>query len=454
MSPARPLDPALPPATGEQHAPSALTRRDLLRWTGRAGAVALVLPVLQACGLSSADGAGAGGGEILLGVLDSKTGVYAASGQNEIDGIQLAVDEVNGRGGVLGRQVKVVNRDDGTKPDVGVRSARELVQQENVDLLVGVLSSGVALAVSEAAYQLGVPFFCTGAHDDKVTGENANKTTFRFTAESTMIARAVAPYIVEKGGKKWFFITADYAYGIGAEAAMVAELEGLGGEVIGSERTPLGTTDFSAQLTKARGSGASAVVLVLYGPDLVAATKQFSEFGLGDDMYLSGHLQGPEMAVGVGASAMQGIYGCSWDGTIDTPASKAFFEAMKAKIGGTPNWRHYLGYMTAREALAGVDRARSTDAAALVKAMEGHEFDSLKGGKGYWRDFDHQAITDVAVIEAVPESDWAYPDQFFRVVELVDGDSVARSREENATGVQRVSSQQIPRRANYTAKTA
>jgi branched-chain amino acid transport system substrate-binding protein len=436
-----------------------LSRREMLRLGAYAGAGALVLPSLAACGGLDSPGSGQASGAagkegILLGVLDSLTGVYAASGKNEIDGITLAVNEVNKAGGVLGgRQVKIVQRDDGTKPDVGVRGVRELVQQENVDMLVGVLSSGVALAVSEAAYQFGVPFICSGAHDDQLTGAKANKTTFRFTVESTMIARAVAPYIVEKGGKNWFFVTADYAYGIGAENAMTAELTKLGGRVVSSEHTPLGTTDFSAQLTKARNSGASAVVLVLYGPDLVAATKQFSEFGLGQNMYLGGHLQGPEMAVGIGSAAMHGIYGCAWDGSLEPQPSKQFFDQMKAAIGGTPNWRHYLGYMSAREGLQAIDRAGTTSAAEVVKALEGHKFDPLKGGKGYWRDWDHQAITDVAVIEAIPEKDWSYPGQYFKVVKLVDGDSVSRTEAENAEGKKRLASQTIPQRANYTAKT-
>ena len=429
-----------------------LSRRDMLRFTAFAGAGVFVLPTLAACGLDSSKESG--DGDILLGVLDSQTGVYAASGKNEIDGIKLAVDEANEAGGILGgRKVKIVQRDDGTEPDIGVRGVRELVQQENVDMLVGVLSSGVALAVSEAAYQFGVPFICTGAHDDQVTGALAYKTTFRFTVESTMIARAVAPYIVEQGGKKWFFITADYAYGIGAEKAMTAELEQLGGEVVASEHTPLGSTDFSAQLTKARNSGATAVVLVLYGPDLVAATKQFREFGLDTNMYLGGHLQGPEMAVGIGADAMQGIYGAVWDGSIDTKESKAFFDKMKSAIGGTPNWRHYLGYMSAREGLQAIDRAGTTSVGDVIKALEGHEFDPLKGGKGYWRPWDHQAITDVAVIEAIPEKDWSYPDQYFKVLKLVDGDSVALTETENAEAKKRLESQDVPERANYTAKT-
>ena len=430
-----------------------LSRRDMLRLSAFAGAGAFVLPALAACGgLDSANSSG--GDEVLLGVLDSMSGVYAASGKNEVDGIKLAVNEVNKAGGILGgRQVKIIQRDDGTKPDIGVRGVRELVQQENVDMLVGVLSSGVALAVSEAAFQFGVPFICTGAHDDQVTGSKAYKTTFRLTVESTMIARAVAPYIVERGGKKWFFITADYAYGIGAEKAMTEELKKLGGEVVASVHTPLGATDYSAQMTKARNSGATAVVLVLYGPDLVAATKQFHDFGLGNTMYLGGHLQGPEMAVGIGANAMQGMYGAAWDGSIQAQESKAFFEKMKSAIGGTPNWRHYLGYLGAREGLSAIDRAGTTSATKVVKALEGHKFDPMKGGNGYWRAWDHQAITDVAVLEAIPEKDWAYPDQFFKVVKLVDGDSVARTEAENAEGKQRIETQSIPQRANYKAKT-
>ena len=95
-----------------------------------------------------------------------------------------------------------------------------------------------------------------------------------------MVARVVVEPLIKKTGNKWFFITADYAYGIGAEKAMIAELTKAGGTVVATEHTPLGTSDFSAQLTKARGSGATTLVLVLYGADLIAASKQYNEFGL------------------------------------------------------------------------------------------------------------------------------------------------------------------------------
>jgi branched-chain amino acid transport system substrate-binding protein len=431
---------------------SDLSRRKFLRLSAYAGAGVALAPTLSSCaGLNSSGGSG---DDVVLGMLDSMTGVYASSGKYEVQGIRLAVAEANKAGGILGgRHVKTVLRDDATDPAVGVRGLRELVQQENVDMVVGVLSSGVGLAVSEAAFGFGVPFMCTGAHDDQITGSQAYKTTFRATTESTMIARAVAPYIAKQGGKKWFFITADYAYGIGAEQAMTAELRKLGGEVVGSQRTPLGTSDFSAQLTKARNSDATAIVLVLYGPDLVAATKQFHQFGLDKKFYLGGHLQGLEMAVGIGPAAMQGLYGAPWSGSIQAPKAQELFDKIKKVSGGaTPSWRHYLGYLGAREAIQAIDRAGTTAVADVVSALEGHHFEPFKPGQGYWRAWDHQAITDVAVIEAIPKGEWQYKNQYFKTVALVDGEKVALTEEENAVAKNRLSSQDIPKRANYTPK--
>ena len=195
-----------------------------------------------------------------------------------------------------------------------------------------------------------------------------------------MIARVVVDPLMKKTGNKWFFITSDYAYGLGAEKAMIAELTKAGGTVVATEHIPLGTSDYSAQLTKARGSGATCVVLVLYGADLIAASKQYNEFGLKQG--LGGHLNGLEMAVGIGPDNVHGIYGTPWNADVDTPASKKFIDAIKTKTGETANFRHYLGYLAAREALQGIDRAKTTDATKWVAAMEGHTFDTLKEKQG------------------------------------------------------------------------
>ncbi|MCA1846710.1 MAG: ABC transporter substrate-binding protein, partial [Actinobacteria bacterium] len=421
---------------------SGLTRRDALkRGAGLFAGAVVAGGGLAGCGASYLDSAGASSDNkkspVLLGIVDSYTGAFAASGRSQTQGAEMAVDELNKRGGILGgRKIEIKYRDDATKADVGARGARELIQQENVDVISGAVSSAVGLAVSEACSQLGCPLVLTGTHDDTITGKSAHRTTFRTAAESIMIARVVVEPLRKKTGDKWFFITSDYAYGLGAEKAMIAELQKAGGTVVSAEHTPLGTSDFSAQLTKARGSGATTVVLVLYGADLIAASKQYNEFGLKQG--LGGHLNGLEMAVGIGPGNVHGIFGTPWNADVDTPASRQFLADIRTRTKETANFRHYLGYIATREALLGVDRAGTTHAEEWVKAMEGHKFDTLKQRPGYWRDWDHQAVHDPIAIEALPPADWKIENQYFKAIAVAEGEKVAPTKAENPQGLQRI----------------
>jgi branched-chain amino acid transport system substrate-binding protein len=437
---------------------SGLTRREALkRGAGLLAGAVVAGGGLSGCGASYLDSAGASSDNkkspVLLGVVDSYTGAFAASGRSQTQGAEMAVDELNKRGGILGgRRIEIKYRDDATKADVGARGARELIQQENVDVITGAVSSAVGLAVSEACSQLGCPLVLTGTHDDTITGKSAHRTTFRTAAESIMIARVVVEPLRKKTGDKWFFITSDYAYGLGAEKAMIAELQKAGGTVVAAEHTPLGTTDFSAQLTKARGSGATTVVLVLYGADLIAASKQYNEFGLKQG--LGGHLNGLEMAVGIGPGNVHGIFGTPWNADVDTPASRQFLVDIKSRTKETANFRHYLGYIATREALLGIDRAGTTDAGEWVKAMEGHKFDTLKQRPGYWRDWDHQAVHDPIAIEALPPAEWKIENQYFKAIAVAEGEKVAPTKVENPQGLQRIKDEKIVARAGYKPKEA
>jgi branched-chain amino acid transport system substrate-binding protein len=439
-----------------------LSRREALKRAGGllAGA-ALAGTGLPGCGIGLEDQAAAGSGgskkktPVLLGIVDSRSGAFAASGESQIQGAELAVAELNDAGGILGgRRIEIRVRDDATKADVGGRGARELVGQDNVDVVVGGVSSAVGLAVSEACSQLGCPLVLTGTHDDTITGKSAHRVTFRVTTESIMIARVVVGPLMKKTGDRWFFITADYAYGLGAEKAMIAELTKAGGTVVATEHTPLGTTDFSAQLTKARGSGATTVVLVLYGADLIAASKQYNEFGLNGKLGVGGHLNGLEMAVGIGKDGVHGIWGTPWNADVATSASKKFIGDIKRRTGQTANFRHYLGYLAAREALEGIDRAGTTEPNAWVKAMEDHHFDTLKENRGYWRDWDHQGIHDPLAIEAIPSAEWEFENQYFKTIARAEGEKVAPTKVDNKVGADRIAGETIAARPGYTPKEA
>jgi branched-chain amino acid transport system substrate-binding protein len=431
-----------------------ISRREALKRAGLAAGAALAGPALSGCaGYLDAAGSSPSSKKapVLLGIVDPYTGPFAAAGTSQTQGCELAVAEINRAGGILGgRQVEIRKRDDATKADVGARGARELIQQERVDVIVGTASSAVALAVSEACAELGCPLVVSGAHDDTITGTSAHRTTFRANPGSTMVARVVVDPLLKKTGNRWFFITSDYAYGLGAEKAMIAELTKRGGTVVATEHTPLGTTDYSAQLTKARGSGATTVVLVLFGADLIAASKQFDEFGL--KLGLGGHVHSLEMAVGIGPDRLRGIYGTSWHIDVDTEGSRRFVEAVKQRTGETASSRHYFGYLAAREALHAIDRAGTTDADEWVKAMEGHHFDTLKQREGYWRAWDHQAIHDPVAIEAIPPGEWEVENQYFKTIAVGDAERIALSKEENRAGLERIQRERIATRAGYSPK--
>ena len=192
------------------------------------------------------------------------------------------------------------------------------------------------------------------------------------------------------------------------------------------------------------------MVLVLFGADLIAASKQFDEFGL--KLGLGGHVHSLEMAVGIGADRIQGIYGTSWNVDIDTEGSRRFVEGIKQRTGQTANSRHYFGYLAAREALQAIERAGTTDADEWVKAMEGHRFDTLKQREGYWRAWDHQAIHDPLAIEAIPPGKWEFENQYFRTIAVGDAEKIALSKEENRAGPQRIQHERVVARAGYRPK--
>ncbi len=194
------------------------------------------------------------------------------------------------------------------------------------------------------------------------------------------------------------------------------------------------------------------MVLVLYGADLIAASKQYNEFGLKQG--LGGHLNGLEMAVGIGPGNVHGIFGTPWNADVDTPASRQLLADIKSIYKETANFRHYLGYIATREALLGIDRAGTTDAEKWVAAMEGHEFDTLKVRRGYWRDWDHQAVHDTLAIEAIPPAEWKVENQFFKTIAIADGEKIAPTKAENPQGLQRIKEEKIVARAGYKAKEA
>lgn len=338
---------------------------------------------------------------IRIGIIDPLTGPYKTSSIHDVHGATVAMDSFNKRGGVLGRPITLIEADDASNIETAVKAARKLIGTDHVDVLMGTFNGEVALAVSELALREDKLFMVTGAHITDLTGSRCNSRTFVFMPSARMMAQAVAPSIAKAYGRRWYMITADTVDGRSALRAMTEALARQGGEIIGSTTTAFGASDFSNPMMNARQAKPDAVILNLYGWDLVNALKSYAALELAKDKIgVGGMIGGEQIGRPLGYANNAGIWGLIWDPKVNTESSKRFIQGVIDKYQHTPTSRCYLGYAAMTQVLEAIQRAGTTETTALIKALEGHEFDGLKEGKSYFRAADHQHVQDVLVGEA------------------------------------------------------
>jgi len=367
---------------------------------------------------------------IKIGIIDPLTSPYKTSSIHDVHGATVAVDAFNKRGGVLGRPVSLIEADDASNVETAVKAAQKLVGQDRVDVLMGTFNGDVALAVSEFAMQKDKLFMVTGAHIPELTGARCNACTFVFMPSAAMMARAVAPSLMKTYGTRWYMITADTVDGKSASHAMAAALAQQGGEVVGSTMTAFGSSDFSGAMAEARQAKPEVVILNLYGWDLVNALKSYAKLELAKEKIgVGGMIGGEQIGRPLGYANNAGIWGLIWDPKINTESSKRFIQGVIDKYQHTPTSRCYLGYAAMTQILEAIERAGTTETSALVKALEGHEFDGLKEGKSYFRAADHQHVQDVLVGEAYGKELGL---GHYKILATVKGDAAASTAGEQA----------------------
>src|ERR1700723_2515360 len=192
---------------------------------------------------------------IKIGLDNPLTGPYAALGKNELTGCQLALEQVNAKGGILGRPVELVV-EDSTSGDAGVAvlKARKLIDGEGVDFLLGNVNSALSLAMAQVSNEKGILHIVPGGHTDAITGASCHWNVFRVCNTTQMEAAAVCAALIKQYGKKFYYITPDYAFGHTLESGMVKAAGALGGERVGGDLAPLGSVDFSSYLIKAQAA--------------------------------------------------------------------------------------------------------------------------------------------------------------------------------------------------------
>jgi len=366
---------------------------------------------------------------VKIGMVDPLTGVYAAYAQNEVAGAKLAVDEINAKGGILGRQIQLLVEDSANDVGTGVQKASKLIDRDGVSFLIGDVNSAVALAIAQVTNEKKVLHIVSGGHTDGITGKDCKWNVYRVCNTTSMEANSVAQLLFQKYGKKWHFITPDYAFGHTLQSAAEADLKKLGGTVTGNELTPLGTKDFSAYLIKARAANPDVLLVLPQGNDMVNCLKQVAQFGIEKQIHVAGLQQELESLEAMPPEARVGIWMFEWYWKQpDVPHVADFVAAVRKQTGGkVPTARTWFGYTSVYTLALIANREKTLDGPKLAQALGDFELPpeiKLQPNKVYYRSGDHQLMTSAFVGQALskPAGD---PEDLFQVDLVVPGDKTA-----------------------------
>ena len=334
-------------------------------------------------------------------------------------GMELAVDEINGAGGVLGRKIEVVSRDDNGVPGDAVRVAEELLTREQVALLMGTFASNIGLAVADLAKRRHVLFIAAEPLTDKLVWEDGNKYTFRLRASTYMQTAMLVPDAVKLAKKRWAIVYPNYEYGQAATATFKAQIKAQQGPDVEfvEQAVPLGKIEPGPVVQALIDAKPDAIFSSLFGPDLARFVREGELRGLFKDRPVFNLLGGePEYLDPLKDEAPVGWYvtGYPWY-AIETPEHKRFLAAYQAKFHDYPRLGSVVGYSAVKSAAAALARAGSTDTERLVAAMQNLTFETPFGEVTY-RAIDHQSTMGAYVGRTAVRDgkgvmvDWHYAD--------------------------------------------
>ena len=381
------------------------------------------------------------GDPVKIGLNYPKTGPYATMGLDQWRATELAVDEINAAGGIMGSPIEIVWRDSKSKADLSRTNIADMIDKDGVKMVLGGSSSGVAVAAGEVCQEKGIPFFGTLTYSTATTGVKGHRHTFRECYNAWPGAKVLAEYVNKNyAGKKFLYITADYTWGHSTEASLRKFTNTDDTKTHKGMLTPFpGATeqDFKKAISFAKMVKPDVLVLVLFGKDMTTAVRLATAEGLKSDMQIVVPNLTLGMAEGGGAKVMEGVVGAvPWCWQVpyqnNHPKGKKFVEDYAAKYNRYPSTSGASAYTILHEYKAAVERANSFESAEVIKALEGHKYTLLKDEQ-YWRDFDHQSIQTVYAVRCKPEAEVnkdKYKLDYFEIIGSMAGDKAFRTRDE------------------------
>ncbi|MFL5420704.1 MAG: ABC transporter substrate-binding protein [Myxococcales bacterium] len=348
------------------------------------------------------------GDGIKIGILTDMNGVYSAiSGPGSVKSAEMAVDDFTKANKDFAGKVSIVAVDHQNKPDIATSKANEMFSSQQVDVIMDTVTSSCALAIAAVAQEQNKLFINTGAGTSELTNEKCNHNTFHYAYDNYMLANGTGTAITKAGGKTWYMIYPNYAFGKNLEFQMRTAVEKAGGKVVApSDATPFPNTDFSSFLLKAQSLKPQVFGTMQAGADLVNVVKQYNEFGL--------KKQGIGLAIGLlfesdiralGQDAFEGaIATVPWFWQLDEKA-KDWAHKFEKAFGKKPSFDQAAVYSAVTTYLEAVKRAKTDDAEKVIAALEGHKFSDFFAHDAEIRKQDHRVILDVYQVKVKPKKE-------------------------------------------------
>ncbi|MDV4178465.1 ABC transporter substrate-binding protein [Rhizobium brockwellii] len=359
-------------------------------------------------------------GKVKIGILNDQSGVYADfGGKSSVEAAKMAVEDFGGK--VLGVPVEIVDADHQNKPDIASNIARQWYDTEQVDAIMELTTSSVALAVQAIGKEKKKIDIVTGAATTDLTGKACSPYGFHWAYDTHALAVGTGGALVKQGGDSWFFLTADYAFGYSLEQQTSDYVKASGGQVVGAVRHPLSTQDFSSFLLQAQSSGAKVIGLANAGLDTSNAIKQAAEFGITQGgQHLAALLFTLAEVHGLGLEAAQGLTlteGFYWNRDDE---SRTFAKKFFARTGKMPNMIHTGTYSAVTQYLKAVEKAGTDETEAVAKQLHEMPVDDVFG-RGGTVGANGRMIHDMYLLQVKKPSESKEPWDYFNVLATIPG---------------------------------
>ncbi|HEY9223943.1 MAG TPA: ABC transporter substrate-binding protein [Variovorax sp.] len=357
---------------------------------------------------------------VRIGFISDMSGVYRDyDGPAGADAIRMAIADAGGV--VNGRKIELLTMDHQNKPDIAAAKAREWFDVDKVDMLIGGVNSGAAIAMAGVAAEKKKPYFVVGSGASSLTNEFCSPYTVQYAYDTVALARGTAGAVVRAGAKKWYFVAADYAFGASLQNDATKVILENGGTVAGSIRHPLGASDFSSYMLQAQSSKADVLALANAGGDTVNALKSAAEFGLGKGMKLAGMIITINDVHALGLKTTQNMYltdSWYWNQSAESRDwARRFFD----KHRRMPSSFHAGDYSATLQYLRAVKAAGSDDPEKIMAQLRKSRFDDMfvKGG---WLRGDGLMVHDMHLLQVKTPAESKEPWDYYKVVESIRGE--------------------------------